>query len=89
MESVFAPGCALLMYKPHLAEKLNTILSENLGQMDDLLTCCKHEPQVDEVTEVINICPGCDKRYSNDYTHPGTWEPDQWHQELDEFIRVH
>ncbi len=77
MQRVFAPGCALLMYKPHLAEKMNAILSENLGKMDDLLTCCKHVPQLDSVTEVINICPGCDKRYSNDYQNTTTislWE---------------
>ncbi len=74
---VFAPGCALMLYKPHLAEKLNAILNENLGAMNELLTCCKHVPQVDPDTEVINICPGCDKRFANDYENTTTislWE---------------
>jgi Fe-S oxidoreductase len=77
VNKVFAPGCALLLYKPHLAEKLDRILNENLGQMNQLLTCCKHEPQVDAVTQVINICPGCDRRYANDYQNTTTtslWE---------------
>lgn len=74
---VFAPGCALMLYKPHLAEKLNVILNKHLGPMDNLLTCCKHEPQVENPTEIINICPGCDKRFTNDYEHTTTislWE---------------
>jgi Fe-S oxidoreductase len=77
VNTVFAPGCALMLYKPHLAVKLNTILNAHIGRMDDLLTCCKHEPQVVAGTEVINICPGCDKRYSNDYHNTTTislWE---------------
>lgn len=77
MTRVFAPGCALMLYKPHLAEKLSSILDENLGSMDQLLTCCKHEPQVTPHKEVINICPGCDKRYANDYQGTTTislWE---------------
>lgn len=77
MTHVFAPGCALMIYKPHLASKLKDILNQNLGSMNELLTCCKHEPQVEPMTEVINICPGCDKRYGNDYHNTTTislWE---------------
>jgi Fe-S oxidoreductase len=77
MNRVFAPGCALMLYKPHLAEKLNTLLNEQVGAMDELLTCCNHEPQLDVLTEVINICPGCDRRYANDYHNTTTislWE---------------
>jgi hypothetical protein len=77
MNRVFAPGCALMLYKPHLAEKLNALLNLNVGSMNELLTCCKHEPQLTSKTEVINICPGCDKRYANDYQNTTTvslWE---------------
>ena len=45
--------------------------------MDLLLTCCKHEPQLKTKTRVINICPGCDKRFKNDYAQTTTislWE---------------
>jgi len=74
---VFAPGCALMLYKPELAEKLHTILNENLGEINRLDICCKHDPQFDSDTEVINICPGCDKRFAKDYQHSDTislWE---------------
>ncbi len=74
---VFAPGCALVLYKPELVEKLHLILNENLGEMEKLLTCCHHDPQLTEKTEIINICPGCDKRFRNDYENASTiylWE---------------
>jgi Fe-S oxidoreductase len=56
-----------MLYKPELAEKLHHILNENLGEMNLLLTCCHHDPQFTSATEVINICPGCDKRFGRDY----------------------
>lgn len=77
MKNVFAPGCALMLYKPHLAERLNEILSQNLEAMDQLLTCCRYEPKVESNTEVINVCPGCDKRFGLDYVNITTislWE---------------
>jgi hypothetical protein len=77
MKNVFAPGCALMLYKPHLADKVLDVLRKNTGDMDMLLSCCKHEPSFDTTMNVINICPGCDKRFRNDYTHTVTtslWE---------------
>ncbi|MCX6239106.1 MAG: (Fe-S)-binding protein [Bacteroidia bacterium] len=77
IKNVFAPGCALMLYKPELAEKLHLLLNENLGEMDKLLICCHHDPQLSEKTEVINVCPGCDKRFGNDYQSTSTislWE---------------
>jgi len=74
---VFAPGCALTLYKPELVEKIHSILNTNLGQMDILNICCHHDPQFAEETKVINVCPGCDKRYENYYTNISTislWE---------------
>jgi Fe-S oxidoreductase len=64
---VFAPGCALMLYKPELADKLHDVLNEHAGVMDMLLTCCQHDPQLPANTKVINVCPGCDKRFANDY----------------------
>ena len=66
-----------MLYKPELAEKLHHILNENLGKMDILLTCCKHDPQLATNAKIINICPGCDKRFGNDYKNVSTvslWE---------------
>ena len=45
MQKIFAPGCALILYKPHLAEKLHLILNENIGKTAVLSTCCRHDPQ--------------------------------------------
>ncbi len=77
MKRLFAPGCALMIYKPHLAEKLHNILIQNIGPMEMFLTCCKHILSLPRGTEVINICPGCDKRYRENYQNSSTvslWE---------------
>jgi Fe-S oxidoreductase len=45
--------------------------------MQRLLTCCRHTPAIPSGTRVINICPGCDKRYRENYEKPCTislWE---------------
>lgn len=75
--NVFAPGCALMLYKPDLAAKTHSILNENLGKMPELKTCCKRDPGHLTKTTIINVCPGCDKRYGNDYINTSTvslWE---------------
>jgi Fe-S oxidoreductase len=77
MMKVFAPGCALMIYKPHLAAKIFALLNNKLGSMEMIDTCCKREPSCKENTVVINICPGCDKRFRNDYGNVSTislWE---------------
>ncbi len=74
---VFAPGCALMLYKPELAGKIHQKLQEKLGKMEMLLTCCQHDPQLPPNTKIINVCPGCDKRFRNDYWNISTislWE---------------
>jgi hypothetical protein len=77
MKKVFAPGCALMIYKPHLAYRLLSVLNDNIDCMEMFLTCCKHEPAFKSKMQVINICPGCDKRFRNDYSLVSTvslWE---------------
>jgi Fe-S oxidoreductase len=74
---VFAPGCALMLYKPELAAKIHRLLIDNFGEMDMLLTCCQHNPLLEAGSKIINICPGCDKRFRNDYSEISTislWE---------------
>jgi hypothetical protein len=74
---VFAPSCALMIYKPELAEKIHQWLEKNLGRMEILPTCCKTKPDVPLNTKIINVCPGCDKRFSNKYENVTTvslWE---------------
>jgi hypothetical protein len=34
MKRVFAPGCALMLYKPELAQGLHHLIEKNLGDID-------------------------------------------------------
>ena len=77
MTQVFAPGCALMVYKPDLAQKVNNFLQQELGALPQHLTCCRHEPHLAAGTQVINICAGCDRRYRSLYEGVSTtslWE---------------
>jgi Fe-S oxidoreductase len=74
---VFAPGSALMIYKPELAAKLHTLLNEQFGKMELLSTCCRHDPGFVVPTEIVNVCPGCDKRFGSLYANVTTvslWE---------------
>ena len=74
---IFAPGCALMLYKPALAYKIHMMLNEQAGAMEVLNTCCKHDPEFTVPTQIINVCPGCDKRFENLYANTTTislWE---------------
>lgn len=77
MKYLFAPGCALILYKPHLVEKLQSFLNNHYGNMGQLLTCCRHTPGIASDTVIINVCPGCDRRYRENYENSPTvslWE---------------
>jgi Fe-S oxidoreductase len=77
MKQIFAPGCALMLYKPHLAQLLHEIMVQNLGDTERLDLCCQNHPQLPDRVRVINTCPGCDRRYRNDYPDSTTislWE---------------
>ena len=77
MKRIFAPGCALILYKPELTDKLHKFLKKHFGDIDLLDLCCKNHPELIPETEVINVCPGCDKRYKNNYediTTISLWE---------------
>jgi len=71
MKQVYAPGCALVTYKPELAKKVLQFLNEGLNEdfkgIAEHLTCCRHEPNLESGTRVINTCAGCDKRYRELY----------------------
>jgi hypothetical protein len=40
MKRVFAPGCALMLYKPELSKKVLEFLNKDLKNIDELKTCC-------------------------------------------------
>ena len=67
MKRIYAPGCAFILYKPDLVDRLHIILNENFGEMERLLTCCKNIPLLESGTQVISTCPGCDRRYRENY----------------------
>lgn len=69
MKKYFAPGCALRIYKPHLAEKLLQYLNAEAGGVSETLTCCRNHPEFQDNSTVINTCPGCDRRYRENYTN--------------------
>jgi Cysteine-rich domain. len=66
-----------MLYKPELAYKIHLLLNEKLGDVDILMTCCQHEPNLPENSKVINVCPGCDMRFGKNYRGVSTislWE---------------
>ena len=77
MSYIFTPGCALILYKPELAKAAHEFLVSSYGEMEMLLTCCRNIPPIPDGTTVINVCPGCDRRYRTEYSPPRTvslWE---------------
>ena len=77
MKNVFAPGCALYLYKPDLAEKMFQLLLHDFPGMREHSTCCHHQPKLPARSRVINVCAGCDKRYRTLYEGVSTisfWE---------------
>lgn len=77
MKKVFAPGCALVIYKPELGKKVLEYLNKELGNIEEHLTCCRHEPNLESGTQIINTCSGCDRRYRELYDSVTTisiWE---------------
>ncbi|MBU3110826.1 (Fe-S)-binding protein [Clostridium lacusfryxellense] len=77
MKKVFAPGCALMIYKPKLEEKVLEFLNNKLGDIEEYLICCRHKPNLEKGTQIINICAGCDRRYRELYegiTTISLWE---------------
>jgi Fe-S oxidoreductase len=67
---VFAPGCALLLYKPRLVEKLHARLNGLLGALEPFSSCCHHAPALPPGAKVVTVCPGCDRRYRQNYAEP-------------------
>lgn len=77
MTRVYAPGCALMLYKPHLAEEIVAHLARAEGATISHLTCCRHEPHLEPGSIVVNTCAGCDRRYRELYDGVSTvslWE---------------
>jgi Fe-S oxidoreductase len=76
-KQVFAPGCAVEIYKPELTEKVLKYLNEEIGDVEKHLICCMFDPKLPAGTRIINACGGCDRRYRSLYEGISTislWE---------------
>jgi Fe-S oxidoreductase len=77
MNQVFAPGCALMLYKPELAHRIAEYLNGPSASVPEHHVCCRHEPHLAPGTQVINVCAGCDRRFRSLYKGVSTislWE---------------
>ena len=67
MNYLYAPGCALVTYKPELADQLKTYIETLYGPMDTLLTCCFNAPKLEDGTCIITPCATCALHYQKLY----------------------
>lgn len=77
IKTYFNPGCALSIYKPEIENKILKFLNENYGEVALHKICCKHNPQLEADSLIINVCAGCDKRFRTLYEGISTislWE---------------
>lgn len=80
-KTYFNPGCALSIYKPETENKILEFLNENCfekyGEVELHKICCRHEPQIEEGSLIINVCADCDRRFRSLYqgiTTISLWE---------------
>ncbi|QDR79493.1 hypothetical protein [Sporomusa termitida] len=76
-KTYFNPGCALSIYKPEIENKIVKFLNENYGVTALHKICCRHEPQLEAGSLIINVCAGCDRRFRSLYDGISTislWE---------------
>lgn len=66
-EYLYVPGCALMVYKPHLADKLKDIIEQTYSPANTLLSCCLHKPTVNPGTYIITACATCAVQYTKKY----------------------
>lgn len=73
----FNPGCALRLYRPENAEKIFEYLRGNFPQIQMHGLCCRHDPKLPAGSVIVNVCAGCDRRFSSLYEGISTislWE---------------
>lgn len=76
-KTYFNPGCALSIYKPEMVNKILKFLNQNYGEVELHKICCRHDPQLESGSLIINVCAGCDRRFRNLYEGISTislWE---------------
>lgn len=77
MHTLYSPGCALMIYKPELAQKVLEALSKEFNISEEYAPCCKQVPKLTGENLIVNTCPGCDRRFRELYegiTTISLWE---------------
>lgn len=82
----FNPGCALSIYKPEMENMILEYLNKNYTKTALHKRCCQHEPEVEKGSVLINVCAGCDKRFSTLYEGVATISLWEVIDSLDSFI---
>lgn len=59
MNNLYVPGCALMSYKPYLADKLIQFLEIRYGRPESFYTCCFHKPDISPDTRILTPCVAC------------------------------
>ena len=68
MNYIYAPGCALLSYKPQLAERLKEEIEKTYDKVGTMQTCCFSRPEVDPSDLcIITPCTTCAQNYAKQY----------------------
>ena len=69
MKTLFAPGCALRAYKPHLIEKMKDFLMASQIVEGEFVPCCKKPSVIEEDIVLIHCCPGCGHVFETAFEH--------------------
>ena len=67
MHHFYAPGCALTLYKPQLADKLKTVIEQQYGPMDTWTSCCFNQTAPPEGAHLITPCATCAEQYAKQF----------------------
>jgi len=86
MKTYFNPGCALSIYKPKMENKIVEYLNKNYEETVMHKICCRHEPQIEKGSLIINVCAGCDNRFGTLYEGISTISVFEIIDGLDSFV---
>lgn len=73
----FNPGCAMTTHNSKNEKKIHAILKEYFGTVKMHNRCCRHNPNLENGSTIINNCAGCDRRFRSLYEEIQTislWE---------------
>ena len=86
MKTYFNPGCALSIYKPEMENKIISFLNQNYKETAMHKICCRHDPQLEKGSLIINVCAGCDNRFGSLYEGTSTISVFEIIDGLDSFV---